>query len=187
MEELITPELRAIENTYKELKTFDNDAQVRIINWLIQKFQLQGQTPVSVESSVAHQSTIVEKPQSLPNENHASTQGTTTVDASTLKEFPTLKELFKSANPSSGPEKALLAAAFIQVKNKTEELSAQIINRELKAIKHPSGNITSDMASLIKRSPALMELSTSDSNENRSRKKYRVTDAGILRVRSLIY
>lgn len=185
MEELITPELRAIENTYKELKTLDNDAQARILNWLIHKFQLQGQTPSYVETS---------SPKNIPEAlqhgvaNAPSSSGlTTTVNHTSLKEFATLKELFKSANPTSGPEKALLAAAFIQIKNNTEELSAQIINRELKAIKHPSGNITSDMASLTKRSPALMELATGESDEKRSRKRYRVTDAGILRVRSLLY
>lgn len=185
MEELITPELRAIENTYKELKTLDNDAQARIINWLISKFQLQGQTPYVVQpASPAANIHVPEKYGLLEKQPASPSSGPE--DYSSIKEFTTLKELFKSANPTSGPEKALLAAAFIQIKNNTKALSAQIINRELKAINEPSGNITSDMASLVKRSPALMELSDA-SGQSKSRKKYRVTDAGVLRVRSLIY
>lgn len=102
-----------------------------------------------------------------------------------INSFAEFHELFEAANPSSGPDKALVAAYWYQVILGHEDPDGFIINKELKNLGHQSNNITRDLDALMRRSPRLM-LVRKEGSSKQARKRYKLTREGIRAVEKMV-
>ena len=92
-------------------------------------------------------------------------------------------ELFDTARPKTGSEKALVAAYWIQQIQGNEEWDSFIVNKELKNLAEASTNITRDLDVLVKRIPRWVHPIR---KEGSSRKTYKLTPPGINAVERML-
>ncbi len=97
-----------------------------------------------------------------------------------------LGTFFAEAAPKSGPEKALVVGYYQQVIQGTAELDAQALNAELKHLGHKVANITATLSLLINQSPSLLIQTKKMGRGQQARKRYKLTNAGIVRVREML-
>jgi hypothetical protein len=102
-------------------------------------------------------------------------------------EFADLASLFNAAEPSTDPQRALVAGYWFQVHENKDNLDAQSINAALKNLGHPISNITSALTSLKDRKPSLVMQVQKTGKTAQARKKYRLTAAGIAAVRRMLH
>src|SRR5882672_1534898 len=93
-----------------------------------------------------------------------------------------LGEVFATAAPKDGPEKALTVGYWLQVVKGLEDLEGQTVNSELKNLGHGLPNITATMSLLMNQQPALVIQTRKIGSSKQGRKRYRLTAAGIARV-----
>jgi hypothetical protein len=101
-------------------------------------------------------------------------------------DFPDLATLFHAANPNTGNEKALVVAYWFQVINNQQDLDSQQLNTELKQLGHGVLNITRCLDLLISTQPQLVIQTRKSGTTKQARKKYRLTAAGINRVKQML-
>jgi hypothetical protein len=97
--------------------------------------------------------------------------------------FQEFHELFDTARPRTGPEKALVAAYWIQQVQGNEEWDSFAVNKELKNLSETSTNITRDLDVLVKRIPRWVHPTR---KEGSSRKTYKLTPPGISAVERML-
>jgi hypothetical protein len=97
--------------------------------------------------------------------------------------FSEFHELFDTARPKTGPEKALVAAYWIQQVQGNEEWDSFLVNKELKNLNESSTNITRDLDVLVKRIPRWVHPTR---KEGSSRKTYKLTPPGINAVERML-
>ncbi|MCS6832674.1 MAG: hypothetical protein NZ521_03790 [Flammeovirgaceae bacterium] len=160
------PELKALEESYYMLSALSPEARKRILIWLANKFNIS-LTELTTE----------------PLEKQPENKTTSPlIDFSQYREF---HSVFSIANPRTEAEKVLLAAAYLQEKNKTEELTGRSINNVLKRLGHGVKNITATINLLIDRKPRLMMLTKKEGSQPQSQKRYKVTIEGLIFVAEL--
>jgi len=94
-----------------------------------------------------------------------------------------LAALYEVVNPSTESESVLVAAYWHQVVQGAEHLDSQSLNAGLKNLGHGVGNVTRACTSLIRQRPALMMQVRKAGSTKQARKQYRLTSAGIQRIR----
>ncbi len=97
-----------------------------------------------------------------------------------------LATLFAEAEPDSGPERALVVAYYQQVIQGAQELDAQAINSELKHLGHGLSNVTNTLSLLINQQPNLIIQTKKMGKGQQARKRYKLTNAGIVKVREML-
>ncbi|MEX2148183.1 MAG: hypothetical protein WED01_14340 [Candidatus Rokuibacteriota bacterium] len=98
-------------------------------------------------------------------------------------EHADLAELYAAARPATDAEKVLVVAYWHQAHAGKENLDAQTINTDLKNLGHGVGNVTRACSALIREKPQLMIQVKKAGSTRQARKQYRLTTAGLLRVR----
>lgn len=94
-----------------------------------------------------------------------------------------LAELYVAARPATDADKVLVVAYWHQVSAGKENLDAQTINTDLKNLGHGVGNVTRACSVLIREKPQLMIQVKKAGSTRQARKQYRLTTAGVQRVR----
>lgn len=161
----IEPELRAMITVYEALQGLDNDAKVRVIDWVLSKFELRnskGFFPVEQESG-------------LPG-----------TEKKGLMDFGTVADLFAVANPKNTADKAIVVAAYLQISKGGADISGREINKELTQMGHGVQNITRAVEPLIRKKPQLLIQTRKEGKTKQAQKKYRVTNEGFAFVKSLV-
>ena len=97
-----------------------------------------------------------------------------------------LGALYSALGPSTDSEGVLAAAYWHQVVRGAEYLDSQRLNTDLKNLGHGIGNVTRACSSLIEQKPALMIQLKKTGSTKQARKHYRLTAAGIQRVRETL-
>ena len=100
--------------------------------------------------------------------------------------FAALADLYDAASPSTEPEKLLVVAYWFQVVQGTGELESQVLNKELKNLGHPVGNITRAFSSLAETTPRLVMQTRKTGSTKQARKRFRLTVEGIRRVGQML-
>lgn len=162
----IDPELRAMITVYEALKDLDDEAKVRVIEWVSGKFQL-------------------EHPKRLYPENNLS-RGGTNYEERGLLDFGSLADAFAMANPKNAAYKALVVAAYLQASKGGIDVTGREINKELTQMGYGVHNITRAVAPLIKRRPQFLIQTRKEGKTKQAQKKYRVTNEGFTFVKGLI-
>jgi hypothetical protein len=94
-----------------------------------------------------------------------------------------LADLYVGARPVTDADKVLVVAYWHQVNKKKENLDAQTIHGDLKNLGYGVSNVTRACSALIREKPQLMIQVKKAGSTRQARKQYRLTAAGIQRVR----
>lgn len=192
---MVKNELEALYSCYNLLSKLESQEQLRIIRWLISKLDLQINTKQTAQTN---------PPLALLNESgttypqssvgdafpNIETTPTPTIDKTeasiaqtnksiNLNSFKTLEQVFAQATPKTDSEKVLLAAAFLQTKQRWKEFGAFVVQKELKRIGKKSANITTSIKMLSTKKPALIVELQKTGDSKQSRKTYKVTPEGL--------
>ncbi|HUF94066.1 MAG TPA: hypothetical protein VMR23_16945 [Candidatus Limnocylindria bacterium] len=101
-------------------------------------------------------------------------------------EHADLADLYVAARPATDAEKVLVVAYWHQAHAGKDNLDAQTINTDLKNLGHGVGNVTRACSALIREKPQLMLQVKKAGSTRQARKQYRLTTAGLLRVRDTL-
>ena len=106
----------------------------------------------------------------------------------TPTEFTELSDLFGAAAPSNNEDRALVIAYWFQELHEERQpnVSGQQVNTELKNLGHGVRDITKVFSALIATSPQQVIQTKKSGTTKQARKSYKVTRAGINRVKALI-
>src|SRR5687768_4284050 len=94
-----------------------------------------------------------------------------------------LADLYVAAHPATDADRVLVVAYWHQVSAGKENLDAQTIHRDLKNLGHGVSNVTRACSALIREKPQLMMQVKKAGSTRQARKQYRLTAAGVQRVR----
>ena len=100
--------------------------------------------------------------------------------------FADAAHVVEASSASNGPERALCVGYFIQEVSGQSGFSGQEINSALKNLGHPLSNVTATLGSLREQKPALVMQVSKAGRSQQARKTYRLTVAGIDRVRQML-
>ncbi len=114
----------------------------------------------------------------------AKPEGDTNLEAAPGAPYEAYHDLIDIADPQSGLERILVTSYWFQVVEGQDSFDSYRINRELKNLGYPAGNITRDLSALIKHRFVLQV--RKEGTTKQARKKYRLTREGIRRVDDLI-
>jgi hypothetical protein len=157
-------ELQAMEVIAATLEPLEPEARARIIKWVIQAMAISGSDP-SDSAMTKFQA----------------------VDASASeKKLSTFAECFHAAAPNSEKDKALVAAYWTHMSSGASQFGSQQLNTELKHIGYGVANITDALNQLIVEKPNLVIQISKSGSSQQARKTYKITDAGIRRVKEMI-
>ena len=92
--------------------------------------------------------------------------------------FQEFHQLYDATLPRTGPERALIAAYWLQVNQENEEWDSFQINKELKNFGIPSSNITRDLDVLVRRIPRWVHQTRKEGTSQQARKTYTLTTEG---------
>ena len=97
-----------------------------------------------------------------------------------------LADLYVAAHPATDADKVLVVGYWHQVSAGKDNLEAQTIHRDLKNLGHGVGNVTRACSALIREKPPLMIQVKKAGSTRQARKQYRLTAAGLQRVRDKV-
>jgi hypothetical protein len=158
----IDPELHALSAIQSLLSELPEASQGRIVTWIMSRFGGLG---------------IVRAPMKVGEVNQV-------VDSQ--REFPDLASLFVAARPSTGSEKALTVAYWLQECMRHDEWEGFAINTELKHLGHGLKNVTDALNSLIEHKPQLVVQLRKSGKTKQARKRYKLTAEGIRKTRLMV-
>jgi hypothetical protein len=155
-------ELEAMAKVAAVIEPLDADERGRVLSWAAERFSVVVST------------------------RNKSTPALRQIDSVTPPVANDFAELYHQAAPDSDVEKALVAAYWLQEVSQINPFDAKSANDELKHLGYPIGNIARALGLLGEGQPRLViQVSTSGSSKQ-ARKKYRLTEEGIRRVRAMI-
>lgn len=190
-------ELKAIETIEETLNGLEGEERLVVLVRLIERFSLEEEMR-ELFSEVSDKIPQVEEPLHPVN-----------TEPVTIASFNSPSDIAAFATPRRLKDRTLVIAAYLQIKNDKEELTAYEINKALAEGGHRSSNITATLASIMeteKERPLIVELHHSDDRaleeeEEReeaqgktpqeetpphSRKRYLVTEEGLRRVQKML-
>jgi hypothetical protein len=94
-----------------------------------------------------------------------------------------LADLYAAARPATDADKVLVVAYWHQASAGKENLDAQTIHGDLKNLGYGVSNVTRACSALIREKPQLMIQVKKAGSTRQARKQYRLTAAGLQRVR----
>jgi len=147
------------------LEGLNPDVTARVLRWAGERYGVKMPTP--------------ERP-SVSGSARSSSNG------GSAEEYPDIASLMDAANPKYGSDRALVATYWFQAVKNEPNVTGQQVNDELKNLGHGLSNVTDAFNTLINRKPALAQQVQKTGRSKQARKRYRLTEAGIRRVRALI-
>lgn len=157
-------EIEAMSAISRALSPLDEVVVARIVRWVIDKHQVVVQ-PARVAPTPSEGAILQSK---VPSE------------------FADVATLYHAANPITEPEKALVVAFWLQEITGQKDWESQPVNTELKNLGHGIGNITDALSALMNRKPSLVIQVQKSGNSKQARKRYKITNAGLVAVREML-
>lgn len=157
----LDPELKAMSSVAAALEGLEPDVTARVLRWAGERYG------VKMPSAGA-------AAEAAPGNGGAA------------DEYEDVAALMDASNPKYGSDRALVATYWFQVVKKEPNVTGQQINDELKNLGHGLSNVTDAFNTLMNRKPALAQQVQKSGRSQQARKRYRLTEAGIRRVRAMI-
>ena len=95
-------------------------------------------------------------------------------------------ELFAKAQPKTEPDKALVAAYWLQAIQGQGSWQSAALQKELKNLGHAIGNITDALSSNMKKKPQRIIQLQKAGSAKQARKTYKVTHEGLVYVQGML-
>lgn len=156
-------ELGAMRAIDEALEGVPEDARGRVLRWACDKFGVD----VSERGG--------------PDSGDGDSEGT--ADAVSPND---MAELMDACQPRTGLDRVLIGSYWYQVVKGEAALTSQQVNTSLKHLGHGVANITDAFGSLINRKPALVMQVQKSGKSRQARKKYKLTNEGIKRVKEML-
>lgn len=179
---ILDSELEAMVKSHDAMKELRDEEKRRVIEWLIKKYGLfddfnRVDKLESGDAKAADTSEPVEEKESKPlYTDHVEDAVDVTDD---LSSFSSLKQLMKKIKIKTEPEKALVGAAYLQADSPRKALKPRAINNELKNAGTACNNITTSLASLVKKGVLEVKKASKSGDSKRTAKTYKVTKKGM--------
>ncbi|RSM61590.1 hypothetical protein DMB66_24525 [Actinoplanes sp. ATCC 53533] len=157
------------------LGDLDEDVQGRVLRWAAERFEVKLHTGVRVLDG-----------RDAGVENGSSDGVTEAEIAEEAPAYGHFAELFAKAQPKTDPDKALVAAYWVQVHEGNASWQSQTLNTQLKNLGHAVGNITEAMTSNIRKKPQRIIQLQKSGNSRQGRKTYKVTHEGMVYVQGML-
>lgn len=155
-------EVQAIAAVDSALAELDEDAAIRVLRWAADKYG----------ATIEEESPPPEAEELGPGPDRT--------------QFEEIADLMAAAGPKNGVERVLVATYWFQAIKEEPNVTGQQINDELKNLGHKMGNITDAFTGLIRRKPQLAMQVEKSGSSRQSRKKYKLTIAGINEVKRML-
>jgi hypothetical protein len=157
------PELDAMSSVNRALDVLEPPARERVLNWAAAKWDVPLGSPKGATRDTA------------PNIEHGDGRG-----------FADVADLVHAAQPSNGPQRALVVAYWFQEMQGREGWSGADINSTLKNMGMGLANVTDTLNSLKAKKPALVMQVGKAGRSHQARKTYKLTSAGIRQVSEML-
>ena len=160
-------EAKAVMNVVQALEGLDAAAVTRVLDWAVKRYAAATLAKVPPRS----QTTAVPfRPPGDVSDAHRDD----------------LAALYEAVNPATEWESVLVAAYWHQSVQGADHLDSQSLNTGLKNLGHGVGNVTRACSALIRQKPSLMMQVRKAGSTKQARKQYRLTSAGVQRIREML-
>lgn len=168
------PEIAAMSAVADALSPLEEDAQGRVLRWAAERYG------VALGSSRRGR---VDEIDDLDDEDDDVTEQEITEEAPDFEHFA---ELYDAASPKTDVDRVLVAGYWLQAIKGQPSFQALDLNKELKNLGHPIGNVTDALTSNKDRKPSrILQLRKSGSSRQ-ARKTYKLTHEGLIFVQGMI-
>jgi hypothetical protein len=164
------PEVAAIGKVNEALAALEPAIQQRVLRWAADKFNLTLAPPKPARGDKGKQEEADEEEE----------------DDESSDTFSDFASLYDAANPTTEADKALVAGYWIQVIQGNTDWGSFSPNKELRNLGHGVENITVALSSLIDSTPRLVMQTHKSGKAKQARKKYKLTNEGIRRVKQML-
>lgn len=169
------PEIGAMSAVATALTGLNEEAQGRVLRWAAERYGVTlpsgGRAPAGAGQAAAD------------------VDDDDVTDEEIVEEAPVYEhfaELFAKAQPKTEPDKALVAAYWIQAIQGQSTWQSAVLQKELKNLGHAIGNITDALSSNMKRKPQRIIQLQKAGNAKQARKTYKVTHEGLVYVQGML-
>jgi TilS substrate binding domain len=166
------PEVTAIGKVNEALAQLDPAIQQRVLRWAADRFNL---TLPQTKRPAADGNKGGKQPED-DDENEPEVPDT----------FADFASLYDAASPTTEADKALVAGYWLQVIQENADWKGFSPNKELKNLGHGIENITVALGALIDSTPRLVMQTHKAGKTKQARKKYKMTNEGIKRVKQML-
>jgi|ERR1017187_9228476 hypothetical protein len=160
----LDPETRAIGEITTVVSGLEEEQRGRVIRYIVDRFKIGGTTSKSARSDSEEKDTGQK-------------------DNKSFEDFDSLAD---ACGPNTDSLRALVGGYWVQVCQGNQGFDGASVNKELKNLGHGVGNITVALNSLIAQKPAYVLQLRKSGNTKQARKLYKVTEAGIKKVKAMI-
>lgn len=168
------PEIDAMSAVATALADLDEDVQGRVLRWAAERYGLT--MPIGQHGGRA--------PDDHDGTTDEAATGEEIADEGPMYEH--FAELFAKAQPKTDPDKALIAAYWLQAIQGHGTWQSAALQRELKNLGHAIGNITDALTSNMRKKPQRIIQLQKAGNAKQARKTYRVTYEGLAYVQGML-
>lgn len=158
-------ELEAMGAVVKALEGLDPETLARVLRWAQERYKV---VPAPKQSA------------SSPGPNHGNGESNGSA------RFQSLAELFDACQPETDADKALVGGYWVQFGESKPDFGAFEINKALKDLGHPIGNITTAFDTLKARKPSPVLQLKKSGTSRQARKTYKLTVAGKAAVEAMM-
>lgn len=165
-------ELEAMQAVAKALAGFSPESAARVLRWAAEHFSsMQAREVLGSQN---------------PQREEAPKDSGPTDPQSLIGKFRDAADLISHAGATTGPDRALLAAYWVQIVEGGDGFDGYTINSMLKNMGYGLANVTTTLASLMNQKPALVLQVKKSGQSKQARKLYRVTREGENRAERMI-
>lgn len=169
------PEIDAMSAVAAALSDLEEEAQGRVLRWASERYGVTmpsgGRPPAGRARGVDFDDTDDVTDEEIAEE------------APVYEHFA---ELFAKAQPKTEPDKALVAAYWLQAIQGQGSWQSAALQKELRNLGHVIGNITDALSSNMKKKPQRIIQLQKAGSAKQARKTYKVTHEGLVYVQGML-
>ena len=169
------PEVDAMSAVATALTDLEEDAQDRVLRWAAERYG------VSIATSGRRSG-----PSAGDQAEEAGDEVTEEEIAEEAPAYEHFAELFAKAQPKTEPDKALVAAYWLQAIQGESTWQSAALQKELKNLGHAISNITDALTSNMRKKPQRIIQLQKAGNAKQARKTYKVTHEGLVYVQGML-
>lgn len=171
------PEIDAMSAVATALAELEEDAQGRVLRWAAERYGVSVNLPTDGRRAGGATGEYDGR------EDEGVTEREIAEEALAYEHFA---ELFAKAQPKTEPDRALVAAYWLQVIQGESTWQSAALQIELKNLGHAIGNITDALGSNMRKKPQrIIQLHKAGSTKQ-ARKTYKVTHEGLVYVQGML-
>jgi hypothetical protein len=171
------PEIDAMSTLAAALADLEDDARGRVLRWAGDRYGVSLGT-----------STSGRRVDGAPGDQVGSAGGGIT-DEEIAEEAPVYEhfaDLFAEAQPKTDPDKALVAAYWLQAIQGQNTWQSAALQKELKNLGHAVANITESLSRNMEKKPQRIVQIQKSGSSRQARKTYKVTHEGLVYVQGML-